>query len=77
MQIYAKNLLGGVDVYPSASVESHDIFFTTITRFENAGARSSDVLPEANVTSLVIITTTGGTPIGIGSRFALYKLTEG
>ncbi len=75
--IYARNSIQGVDIYPSVfSATGRVGIGATAVRFENVGARVSIVLPAPNITSLEIITGTGGTPIGIGSRFVLYKLAE-
>lgn len=76
MEIYARNSIQAQDIYPSARVHSHRAEFVTASRFDNVGARSIVALPAPNIASLQIITGTGGTPIGIGSRFILYKLAE-
>lgn len=79
MEIFAQNQIQGVDLLQAARSEAIVADPTpgaSISRDDNAGARTGIALPAANITSLEIISPTAGLTIGIGSRFSLYKLSE-
>lgn len=75
--IYARNSIQGVDFHPSLSSRAvHLVGGIAAVRTSNEGGRFNAALPHANITSLEIITATGGNTLGIGSRISLYKLAE-
>lgn len=79
VEVWARNLIQAINILPSARTHSQRINALptpSVASGGGVGARSNATFPAPNITSLRITTQALGTALGIGSRFALYKLEE-